>query len=96
MAHDRVPRYFGERLLGRVNSECGLNGLARNDFRISIEKIAIERRHPIGILIRLAAQHYAINVLEVLPNFVRSLDAAVDHEGQKRKILFQPINKIVP
>ena len=69
MAHDRVSRHAVERLPGGVNRQQRFDRFPRNSFGMFIEKIAIERRHPVGILVGLPPEHHAIDVIEMGTNF---------------------------
>jgi hypothetical protein len=60
-----------------------------------VKKISIPRGQPPGVVISLTTDHHAVNALELFVHLHGSVDTAVDHDAQLRKIFFEPVHHLI-
>jgi hypothetical protein len=68
---------------------------AAEQRRRAAEQLAVDLRQQIGIVIRLAAEHHAIEGLQVGLAFLQGLDAAVEDDLQIREVTFDLRRQVI-
>src|SRR5471032_234052 len=74
---------------GRQHLLAGLDGAV-----VAIIAL-VEAGHHVGVVIRLAAQHHAVDVLQVQVDLGLGLDAAVDDDFEVRKVALELVGVVV-
>ena len=69
---------------------------ARSRGRAGIaEETCVPLRHAPGVVVGLAADHHAVDMLQMLGDLLIAGDAAVEHDGQRREVGLQPVHHLV-
>ena len=87
----RAARHLGLDIRNQRIDHVGAAG----DRALLAEDAAVHVGQQVGVVVDLAAEHHAIDVLQVLVALVQRLDAAVDDDVQLREFLLQPIHRLV-
>ena len=96
VARDGRP---GRAVLGQlalhVGHHGGLDLVLAERARPAAQKALVPRGHDPGVVVGLAAEHHAIHLLQVRGDLLVAGHAAIEHDGQLRKLLLEAVDHLV-